>query len=451
MGLELREDALAIFGAALRAADASEAVRRHLVRDGKALIADRRRHSLGDGRRVYLVAVGKAAGAMAAAVEEVLAGGASDGAAGLAEGLIVTKYGHAEGYRGACAVVEAGHPVPDAASVRAGEAVVSLLGRVREEDLLVVAVSGGASALLCAPVEGISLEDKQRTTDLLLRAGADIGELNCVRKHLSRLKGGRLVARANGASVLGLVLSDAVGDAFDVIGSGLTAPDPSTFAQAVEVLLRRGIAGQVSAAVLTYLERGAAGDLPETPKAGGEVFARTTNVLVGSSRQALAAAAMEAERLGYQAVVVSSTVQGEASEVARAHAALVREAAREVGDRRVCLLSGGETTVTVRGAGKGGRNQEFALALAMALDGEAEVACLSAGTDGTDGPTDAAGAMITGETVRRAQAMGLDAAEYLERNDSYAFFERLGDLVKTGPTGTNVMDVNVMLVGRRAR
>jgi hydroxypyruvate reductase len=263
------------------------------------------------------------------------------------------------------------------------------------------------------------------------------------------LKGGNLVACANPAPVLSLLLSDVVGDELDVIGSGLTAPDPSTFSQAIRVLEDRKIAGQVPGAVHEYLEKGARGEKSETPKPGDGLFEHIANILVGSSRQALRAASEEAKRRGYRPLILSSRIQGEAREAARFHASILWETitSSQPVPPPACLLSGGETTVTVRGQGKGGRNQEFALAAALALEGASNVLCLSGGTDGTDGPTDAAGAMVSGDTIVRATKLGLSAAEYLARNDSYHFFDALGDLVKTGPTGTNVMDVNVMLAG----
>jgi hydroxypyruvate reductase len=344
-------------------------------------------------------------------------------------------------------VIEAGHPVPDPQSIKAGQSVVALLDELTANDLLIVAISGGASALLCAPAEGITLTAKQQTTDLLLRAGADIHELNCVRKHLSLLKGGQLAARAYPARVLSLLLSDVVGDSLDVIGSGLTAPDPSMFSQAVRVLETRGVWPHVPLAVREHLEKGARGEIAETPKPGDGLFQNVSNVIVGSSRQALEAAAEEAKRRGYRPLILSSRIQGEARAAARLHADILWEAITSGHPirRPACILSGGETTVTVRGEGKGGRNQEFALAAALALEGADNILLLSAGTDGTDGPTDAAGALADGDTVARAAQKGLDAAAYLARNDSYAFFDALHDLVKTGPTGTNVMDVNIML------
>jgi hydroxypyruvate reductase len=439
---KLRHDALAIFQAALAAANASDAVKFHLHATKATLRAGRAHFALGLIGHVYVVAVGKAATPMAEAIE--LRCGKK-----FKRGLIVTKKGHLGAYAGQCDVIEAGHPIPDENSLRGGQAVLDLLHDLTATDLLIVAVSGGASALLCAPVEGVSLGAKQQTTDLLLRAGADIYELNAVRKHLSMLKGGNLAARAYPAQVLSLLLSDVVGDPLDVIGSGLSAPDQTTFVQAVEVLRKREVLTSVPSEVRDHLEKGVCGEVSETPKSGDGVFENVTNVVVGSSRQALDAASLEARRRGYRPLILSSRVQGEARDVARFHADILWETVTSghPAQAPACLLSGGETTVTVRGQGKGGRNQEFALAAALALKGAANVACLCGGTDGTDGPTDAAGAIVTGETIARAEKMGLDAADSLARNDSYHFFEALGDLIKTGPTGTNVMDVNVMLAG----
>lgn len=440
--LKLREDALAIFRSAVVAANAKHAIKRHLTKSENCLHAGRASFPLKSVERLFLVAVGKAAAEMAEAVEDVVG-------SRITRGIVVTKRGHSADYLGHCEVIESGHPIPDAESLRAAREILAIVHDLTAEDLLIVAVSGGASALLCAPVEGITLEAKQLTTDLLLRAGADIHELNCVRKHLSKLKGGNLAAHAHPAPVLCLLLSDVVGDPLDVIGSGLTAPDSSTFVRARQILERFGILSQIPAEVRDHIDRGVRGEISETPKPGDGLFENVYNVVVGNSRQALEAASNEAKLRGYRPLILSSRIQGEARDAARLHADILWEAITSGHPQRppACILSGGETTVTVRGKGKGGRNQEFALAAALALKGADNVALLSAGTDGSDGPTDAAGAIVNGDTVSRASKLGFEAADYLAENDSYRFFEKLGDLVKTGPTGTNVMDVNVMLAG----
>jgi glycerate 2-kinase len=424
----LRHDALEIFRAALAAGDAGDAVRRHLssYRDWLARFD-----------RVFLVSVGKAAVEMAAAVEEFLG-------SRLTGGVVVTKYGHAtRALRSR--ILESGHPIPDEAGVAAAGAVRGLVSGLNARDLVVVAISGGASALLPAPAEPITLEAKQEATDLLLRAGATISELNAVRKHLSMLKGGRLAALAQPATVLGLLLSDVIGDRLDVIGSGPTAPDSTTYREAIAVLGKFDLLERVPPVVREHLEAGARGEIAETPKPGDPMFENVHNVVVGSNRLALEAAAERARALGYGVTILSSCVEGEAREVARTHVETLGQAA-QCGER-VCILSGGETTVTVRAGGKGGRNQEFALAAAIAIEGRENVLVLSAGTDGTDGPTDAAGAMATGDTVWRARRLGLNARVYLAGNNAYEFFDALGDLIRTGPTGTNVMDIHVMLAG----
>jgi hydroxypyruvate reductase len=283
----------------------------------------------------------------------------------------------------------------------------------------------------------------------LLKAGATINELNAVRKHLSALKGGRLAALAYPATVVCLLLSDVIGDPLDVIGSGPTAPDPTTFSEAIAILNKFELFDRVPQGVLERLTRGARGEIAETPKPGDPVFNSVHNIVVGSNRLALQTAAQEAASRGYRTLILSSTMQGETREVARVHAEILREMLTTGNPVAppACVLSGGETTVTVRGTGLGGRNQEFALSAAIAIDGLQNAAVLSGGTDGTDGPTDAAGAVATGETIQRAAQLKLNASDYLARNDSYNFFNALGDLIKTGPTGTNVMDVHLLLAG----
>jgi glycerate 2-kinase len=433
----LRRNAKSIFRAALEAAHAGNAVRAHLSVRGGVLKAGNHRFPLQAFDRIFLIAIGKAAVEMAAAVETIVG-------RRLTAGVAITKHGHAKSRLRKIPIIEAGHPIPDAAGIHAAHEVRELLRELNARDLLIVAISGGASALLSAPAEPITLTAKQNTTDLLLRAGADIFQLNAVRKHLSFLKGGRLAALAYPATVVSLQLSDVIGDPLDVIGSGPTAPDPTTFADAIHVLEKFKIVPRTPKAVLDLLQRGARGEVAETPKPGDPRFANVCNIVAGSNALALKAAARQARALGYRPRILSSVVSGEAREVARAHASILRSAPRPV-----CLLAGGETTVTVKGKGKGGRNQEFALAAAIELDGLPGVVALCAGTDGTDGPTDAAGAIATGKSVARATRLGLDPAKYLANNDAYTFFSKLGDLVKTGPTGTNVMDIEVLLADGR--
>ncbi len=418
----LREHALEIFQAALSASDPSAAIRTAL-----------QSRTFDAYRNVWLVGAGKASAQMAAAAEEVLGSRVSGG-------VVATKDGHLADVR-RVELRECSHPVPDERGVAAAREVLSIAQNACGDDLVICCLSGGASALLPLPADGITLADKQETTRLLLASGANIHQINAVRKHLSAIKGGLLAAAAYPARVLSLILSDVIGNDLDVIGSGVTAPDSSTYARAVEVLRKFDIVDRVPAAVRC---RFTSPDSPETPKAGHPAFTRTENVIVGSGDLALTAAAARAESLGYHSLVLSSFMEGETRDVARVHAAIAKEVrtfGRPVATP-ACIVSGGETTVTIRGDGKGGRNQEFVLAAALDIAGLSEVCILSAGTDGTDGPTDAAGALCDGQTLQR----GPDAAAHLARNDAYPYFDRLGDLIKTGPTGTNVMDVRVVLI-----
>jgi glycerate 2-kinase len=438
----LRRDAIEIFRAALAAANAGNAVRKHLSVQSNSIKAGTVRLPLRNINRMFLVGAGKAAVQMAASVEEIVG-------TRLTRGMVVTKQGHATVPLNRVEIIEAGHPIPDQAGVRASGTIRALLRELNARDLVLVAISGGASALLSAPAEPITLHAKQKTTDLLLRAGATIHELNAVRKHISTLKGGQLASLAYPATVVSLILSDVIGDRPDVIGSGPTAPDPSTFADAIAVLAKFGLLNRIPSAVRERLEQGARGEIEETPKPGDPVFKHVHNVIIGSNRLALDAAAQEAKMRGFHPVILSSAIDGETREVARTHAQILREVALSGHPVRspACILSGGETTVTIHGKGKGGRNQEFALAAAFEIDGFPNLVVLSAGTDGTDGPTDAAGAIATGDTIRRARQRGLDPMKHLSENDSYPFFDALGGLIKTGPTGTNVMDIHVLLSG----
>jgi glycerate 2-kinase len=314
-------------------------------------------------------------------------------------------------------------------------------------DLVLCLVSGGASALLPLPAEGITLEEKQSVTRLLLASGANIHEINAVRKHLSLIKGGQLARLAAPAAVEALLLSDVIGDDLDVIGSGPAAPDASTFAGAVAILQKFNLMDRLPASVKSRLEQGVRGEIEETPKPGDPLFARVRNVVVGSNRLALTAAARKARELGYRTLVLASGVQGETRDIAGMHAAIAHEIVDSSEPVRppACIITGGETTVTLKGEGLGGRNQEFVLAAALGIAGLDNVVVFSAGTDGSDGPTDAAGAVADGNTLARNS----EAQRFLDRNDSYHYFEPLGDLIKTGPTNTNVMDVRIVLVGAR--
>jgi glycerate 2-kinase len=433
----LRSDALRIFYSALKASDQKEAVLRHVrVSDG-VLFAGKRRYRLDEFRNIYLTGAGKASARMAVAVERLLG-------KRITGGLLNVKHGHVAKLR-RIRLNECGHPVPDEAGVHGAQEIGNIAAKAGEDDLLICLISGGGSALLPFPAQPVTLAEKQDTTQLLLRSGANIHEINTVRKHISSIKGGQLAALAWPAQVLSLILSDVIGDDLDVIGSGPTAPDSSTFLDALAVLEKFGLTNLVPPPVSERIRAGVAGEIPETPKS----LERVQNLIVGSNQLALDAAAGAARGLGYRPLILSSFIEGETRDVAKVHAAIAKEvlsSGRPV-KRPACVISGGETTVTIKGNGLGGRNQEFALAAAMDIAAISGVLMLSGGTDGSDGPTNAAGALCDGTTIARAEKLGLNAADFLARNDSYHFFEPLGDLIKTGPTGTNVMDVRLALFG----
>ncbi|MDQ7859956.1 MAG: DUF4147 domain-containing protein [Armatimonadota bacterium] len=437
----LRRHAMQILSAAVDAADPAAAIDRALRRDGHRLRAGGQSVALAPCGRVFVIGAGKASARMAAAVEALL----GDLIAG---GIVVTKYGHGVPLS-RIAMVEAGHPLPDAAGLAGARRAAEVAASAGPDDLVLVLLSGGGSALLPLPVEGVTLEEKGEATDLLLRAGATITELNAVRKHLSRVKGGGLARLAAPAAVVALVLSDVLHNPLDVIASGPTVPDPTTFGDALAAVDRYGLRDRLPGAVRAHLERGAAGRAAETPKPGDPVFARTSAVVIGDITVAMAAAVERAQALGYAMRLEATDVEGEARVVGQRFGALLRDLRIGGGGGALpaCVLMGGETTVTVRGAGRGGRNQEFALAAAGPLDGLPQVLVAAFGTDGTDGPTDAAGAVADGTTLERARARGLDAAAALAANDAYPFFAALGDLIVTGPTGTNVNDLWVGLLG----
>jgi len=437
---ELRKAAGEIFQAALDAANPRVAIHRHLRGDGQKLLVNGEPYDLARGR-IYVVGAGKATAAMAAAVEEVLEDRVSDG-------VIVVKDGHSVALR-RIRVSEAGHPVPDVRGMKGTGAILALLARTRPEDLVIVLISGGGSALLPAPVEGIELSEKQTATRELLASGATIKEINAVRKHCSRLKGGQLARAVQPASCLTLVLSDVIDDPLDVIASGPTVPDPTTYQDALRALDRYRLQDRMPASIWRHLKRGARGEEPETPKAGDACFEKSRHVIVGNNLASLLAARDRAARLGFHTLLLTTALRGESRDVARVLAALLLEIRRSGHPvpPPACLLLGGETTVTIRGKGKGGRSQELALAGAIDIAGAQDCVIFSAGTDGSDGPTEAAGAVADGQTCVRAKAAGADPLRALEDNDSYPFFQDLGDLIQTGPTLTNVMDVTLLLAG----
>ena len=438
----LRADALAIVRAGLLAADPERLVAEALGTPAATT------HGPG---RTLLLAAGKAAAGMTRGARGALAAPPDGGLVGLPHGA------EAPPTLGGLPVLHAGHPTPDLRSLAAARRALALVDNAGPGDRVLVLLSGGASALLCAPAGELQLADLVAVTEGLQRSGADIHELNCVRRHLSRIKGGWLAARAAPAVVDALLLSDVVGDAPEVIASGPCVGDRSTYADALAVLARRPpLAGGAlaPARVTEHLRRGRAGEHPETPAPGDPRLSAAQARVVGSNQDALQGAATEARRRGYRTVVLTRQLRGAASAAGRRMAGLAGalRTAPGVSGEPVCLLAGGETTVQVRGPGLGGRNQELALAAALELDGVPGVVLLAAGSDGRDGPTDAAGALVDGASAARAAALGLDGADLLSRNDAYRFFAPLHDLLLWGATGTNVMDLTLLLVvGQRGR
>jgi len=416
------------FRAAVAAADPLEVLAAHLP-DAGAIA----RH-----RKTLVVGAGKAAASMAMAVERHWPAQAP------LEGLVVTRYAHGmpcERIR----VIEAGHPVPDEAGERAAAEILACAAQLHEDDLLIVLVSGGGSSLLSLPVDAVPMADLKAVTRALLASGAPIQEMNVVRKHLSRIQGGRL-AQTTRARVLALVVSDVAGDELSAIASGPCAPDPSTYRDALDVLARWDVTPPAS--VAAHLERGARGEVDETPKAGDPIFARVEHRMVATAHASLEAGAALFEAAGVRAAILGDTITGEARDVAQVLGAIAREI---VGYGRpfaapVALVSGGECTVTVRGKGRGGRCSEFLLALARELEGVAGAWAIAADTDGIDGVEDNAGAVLSPDSLRRAREAGLDARRMLDDNDAYAFFAQLGDLLVTGPTRTNVNDYRAILL-----
>ena len=438
---QLREDSRRIFMAGVAAVDPVAAVQRAVVRRGDTLDVAGVSYDLRRYAHVYVVGAGKAGATMAQGLEGVLG-------ERLTGGVAIVKYGHLAAVSRVI-IHEAAHPVPDAAGVRGAEALRRLAQQAGADDLVFCLLSGGGSALLPAPSPGITLEEKQRVTGLFLECGASIDEINAIRKHISWLKGGQLARLVAPATPITLVLSDVVGDRLDVIASGPTVPDPTTYQDCLAIVQRYGLLARLPASVCTHLQRGQAGELPETPKAADAAFTRAQTVIIGSNRIALQAAREAARARGYTTLILSSSVEGETRQIAHMHAAIAQEIRRsgEPVPPPACVIAGGETTVTIHGDGLGGRNQEFALAAALGIAGLDGVVVLSGGTDGTDGPTPAAGAFADGHTVARALALGLVPDACLRRNDSYHFFHALDDLLITGPTGTNVMDMHILLVG----
>ncbi|MFQ5578643.1 MAG: glycerate kinase, partial [Anaerolineae bacterium] len=432
----MRTIARQIIQAALNAVDPYTAVTTHLKRDNNRLICDSQPYNLNEFERVLVVGFGKGSAPMAHAAHSLLADR-------ITAGLVIVKYNHTLPPAvdiSPVKLVEAGHPVPDSGGVANTRALINLLDHTTDRDLILCLISGGGSALFVQPAPGLSLAQVQDVTQHLLNAGAPIADVNTVRKHLSVVKGGQLARLARPATLLSLIVSDVAGDRLDTIASGPTAPDPSTFTAALDILDTHRLTRRLPPAVVAHLRAGAQGRAPETPKPGDPAFERVQNVIIANNRMALNAAAQKARRLGFTPTVTPTFVEGEARRVGQEVALMAQKLCQPANARPkpAAIIWGGETTVTVRGTGRGGRNQELALAAALQLADCPDVLVACVATDGNDGPTDAAGAFADGTTVRRAVAANLSPQACLNNNDSYHFFRATGDLIVTGPTNTNV-------------
>ncbi len=429
----LRTNALSIFSAGVDAVKPSRFMPRLLHYDENKLRIGNQTVDMEADRRVVVIAAGKAAAAMALETEKILGNR-------IKSGLVITKYAHALPLQ-YCTILEAAHPVPDENSVRAAKAVTGLLQNTMPDDIVLLLISGGASALLADYPPGSSLEDLRKVFTLLLHSGAAIDEMNTVRKHLSLIKGGQLV-RYTSSGIFTLILSDVPGDDLSVIASGLTVPDNSSFEDTRAIVDRYHLMEKLPDSIRQWIEKGLSREIADTLRQGDPDFKKVHNILAGTNAMALEAAAAKARELGYTTHILSSPLQGDAAEQSRFFVSKLHESAANT-----CLLWGGETTVVVKGTGKGGRNQQFALAAADMMNKKAlkDIVVLSGGTDGTDGPTHAAGAIADEEVIRRQQAGELEISSFLENNDAFHFFEQTGGLIITGPTQTNVMDIVVGL------
>ncbi|MFQ5686944.1 MAG: glycerate kinase [Candidatus Scalindua sp.] len=439
--LNLRKHADEIFKHVLNTLDSESLVKKKVSIKDSTLLVDQREYNLKDYEHIYVIGGGKACAPMAKTIEEILGDRLEDG-------IVIVKYGHSLPLK-KIKIIEASHPIPDTNGLEGASEILTLLSGTGGKDLVICLISGGGSALLVQPHKEISLEDIQTTSNKLLACGATIDEINTVRKHLSTIKGGHLAHASYPSTLITLILSDVIGDPLDIIASGPTVPDESTFDDACKVIGKYSLEYRIPDCVCKLLKKGQSGEIRENPKYGDTVFADTQNVIIGSNKIALEAAKEKAADLGYNTIILSSMVQGESKEAAIFFSAIAKEVHRTGTplSKPACIIAGGETTVTIKGNGKGGRNQEFALSAAMEIEGYDGIVILSAGTDGTDGPTDATGATVDSNTCKNArERFCLNPEDFLTKNDSYNFFSKTGEHIITGPTLTNVMDIMISLI-----
>ena len=431
-----------IMAAGLNAVDPYLAVTHFLHREKDVLFAGVQTIDLSKFNRIFIIGVGKAAVPMTFAIEEIIGDFVT-------EGVVVTKTGHtkaAYSLSPRVAIVEAGHPLPDQQSIAGAQQAIDLLSKARSDDLIFCSISGGGSALMTSPKPGITLDEMQSLTSQLLACGATIDEINTIRKHIDQVKGGGLLMQASSSQWVSLILSDVIGDPIDRIASGPTAPDPSTYAEAYKIIERYQLLDQAPASIITHLNQGLQKHISETLKPGNPIFNQVNNLIVGNNTIAAVASLHEAEQSGFNSLLLSTSIQGEASQVGLLFGAIAQQIARtnQPVPRPACIISGGETTVTLHGKGHGGRNQEVALGAVLPFAGLENIFLITLATDGGDGPTDAAGAVVSGDTLERAFRLGLNPREFLKRNDSYHFFTPLNDLLKPGSTLTNVGDLTYL-------
>ncbi len=443
-----RDDIKAIFSRAVERVDPYIMITRNMTIEGDTLVIHYNgtdlREDLNRYDRIVVLGIGKASSKMGRAIEDILG-------RRITAGSVITKYGHGEKL-GIIQVMEAAHPIPDENSLKGAGELYRLAREADEKTLIINLVSGGGSALFSLPAEGITLKDIQDMTRVLLDCGADIKEINCIRKHISRVKGGHFARVSYPARMINIILSDVIGDRLDTIASGITVADDTTFGQAQAIIDKYRIQSSLPASITSLIQAGLNGAIPDTPKHGDPVFANVENILLGNNLAACRAARDYGAALGYNAFFLTSSLSGEAKDIARFFAAIAKDVDRNTSDlaRPALIVAGGETTVTIRGSGKGGRNQEMVLAFLIDLldsyDDFANIWFLSGGTDGNDGPTDAAGAFVSYDMKDKIAQLGLNPSVFLESNDSYHFFEKTGGLLMTGPTNTNVCDVQLLMI-----
>ncbi|MEM3591947.1 MAG: glycerate kinase [Candidatus Bathyarchaeia archaeon] len=437
-----REIALNTLEKAIESVDPKNLIYSKVKVHNEKLMVEDKIFDLKSFKKIFVVGGGKASGYMAEAIEDVLG-------ERIEEGLVVVPQGTSGRFKTRFVRLhEAKHPIPDESSVEGAGRIMEIAEKAGEDDLIICLISGGGSSLMTYPRDEISLEDKRKVTEILLKCGATINEINAVRKHLSKFKGGQLAKSAYPTTLISLLLSDVIGDPLDVIASGPTVPDSSTFSDAINVLRKYGVWDSVPESIKNLLLNGEKGLVEENPKSGDLCFKKTYNFIIGNNRDACRSAINEMKKAGLNALLLTSYAEGEARDIGLMVGAIAKEilSSNNPVKRPAGIVVGGESTVTVIGKGIGGRNQEIALSSALSISGLRGVIIASASTDGVDGPTDAAGAIVDGATIYRSKKMGLDAEKYLRNNDSYSFFKALGDLIYTGPTGTNVNDLTLLIV-----